>query len=775
MNKKKGILLLLVSVFILIISCSFKARAETQLYDYYEGVDSWLSNSTSYAPDGGSFSGTPNPPRNGMRTLPDQSKTSDWDNFYDTGRYWCWFNNGSPQAARVQYDDNRWGIPHGLLCYLNDPGQHGQKYRDPSGIYNDYIAYYYVFYRRPKPKYISAQVNDAFYDGNCYWTKTGTPFTVFNKFYDPEGGNIKRSFLKIMGSGIIDYGWHNFNNTINISQASSHDPYATFIYGHDWEWDSTGDKAKFCLKINKNDASVDLYSSAQNGQGTCWHYGNDNSNTDCSSSLMEWVNNNITVKTDGEPPVIKYAPESNGKYYTGLNQLKQVVFSISDARSGCDGKTLDTKVKKNNGEWQDVGKAGYYKFPSCGTYEIRTTIADHVGNVAVKDATYKIINPVPVNGDLNVVQYDYKQDSNNYWVKPRSNFNVYTDGYFPSDYGIYPSTNYLAFAKNGSLEGSSATDISTTTGNNYIGEEYGNNFNFIGGEKAYQKIAIGNNYLCSNHVLSARNDGDKFKLFYKSAFMDSDGSIYSPDYTDSGKWIRVDGKAPTGVLNTNLDSNLHLSISATQISDNGGSGVKNLYAVVTDPKTGRSTTVNLHKDRDTFEGEEWSADSIDAYLFKSSKLKIDLYGTDNVGNTGEIGSNTVSLLTISAKIAPNPDLQGHNAYLQVTTTGYADTIKAYWPQEIISQDKAGTVFPMAKQIRQEPIHNDSFTYLLPLTTPLTMNENGKLRDPYTIVVEADNKDNGDKAQTTVQLDVEDNVLDGVKTEIIGTGYDRDSK
>ena len=129
-------------------------------------------------------------------------------------------------------------------------------------------------------------------------------------------------------------------------------------------------------------------------------------------------------------------------------------------------------------------------------------------------------------------------------------------------------------------------------------------------------------------------------------------------------------------------------------------------------------------------------------------------------------------MTISAKIGPNPDLQGHNAYLQVTTTGYADTIKAYWPKEIISQDKAGTVFPMAKQIKQEPIHNDSFTYLLPLTTPLTMNSDGKLRDPYTIVVEADNKDSGDKAQTTVQLNVEDNVLDGIKTEIIGTGYDR---
>lgn len=133
---------------------------------------------------------------------------------------------------------------------------------------------------------------------------------------------------------------------------------------------------------------------------------------------------------------------------------------------------------------------------------------------------------------------------------------------------------------------------------------------------------------------------------------------------------------------------------------------------------------------------------------------------------------TVEDLGIRGQISPNPAAQGQQVTFDITTTGNAKYLKIYIPDEISKLDKKETAFPIAKTIVEEQNHNEKITYYLPIDTMLTLDKNGvRIRPAYQIPVEAQ-KANGMKKAITLYLDVKGNVLDGIRTEIIGTGQDR---
>lgn len=133
---------------------------------------------------------------------------------------------------------------------------------------------------------------------------------------------------------------------------------------------------------------------------------------------------------------------------------------------------------------------------------------------------------------------------------------------------------------------------------------------------------------------------------------------------------------------------------------------------------------------------------------------------------------TVEDLGINGRLYPNPAAQGQQVTFDITTTGNAKYLKIYIPVEISSLDKRGTAFPITKTIVEEQNHNEKITYYLPIDTPVTLDSNGnRVRQPYEIPVEAQKAD-GTKKSITLYLDVKGNILDGIKTEIIGTGQDR---
>ncbi|MCD2345099.1 hypothetical protein [Clostridium guangxiense] len=133
---------------------------------------------------------------------------------------------------------------------------------------------------------------------------------------------------------------------------------------------------------------------------------------------------------------------------------------------------------------------------------------------------------------------------------------------------------------------------------------------------------------------------------------------------------------------------------------------------------------------------------------------------------------TVEDLGITGQLYPNPAAQGQQVTFDITTTGNAKYLKIYIPNEISSLDKKGTAFPITKTIVEEEHHNEKIAYMLPINTPVTLDSNGnRVRQPYVIPVEAQ-KANGTSKSITLYLDVKGNILDGIKTEIIGTGQDR---
>lgn len=402
-----------------------------------------------------------------------------------------------------------------------------------------------------------------------------------------------------------------------------------------------------------------------------------------------------------------------------------------------------------------------------GSYQVR----EKVQNLDSKRWSYYYIRNllvkslIPINASLEVQQYDYKENDNNYWVRPNSVFGVYTNGYFPQSYGIYPSRTYVLFAQDGNMIANSGREYADLTGHYSYGVDYMNHFNFLNnGDKAVQSSLDGNNYLSDVHQLSAKNDGDKFELYYTNSCITN--KEYSATYQNSKKWIKVDGKAPTGVISYGVNGET-VNICGADMTDNDGSGIKEVDSIVTDPDTGKSMKVNLHKKDDL---DNWETGSFDAYaLAQGDKVNIKTYATDNVGNTALLEDKTIDFLTIKATLTPSSAKQGQQVIFTINTTGYAKYLYIYPPEDITSQDKVNT-FPLYKEIKEEPIHEEKINYIIPLTVPQTYTTDGRRRQPYTIRIDA-KKSNGRTVTTNVQLDICDNVLSGIKTEIIDTGQD----
>ncbi|WP_234121509.1 RCC1 domain-containing protein [Clostridium hydrogenum] len=135
---------------------------------------------------------------------------------------------------------------------------------------------------------------------------------------------------------------------------------------------------------------------------------------------------------------------------------------------------------------------------------------------------------------------------------------------------------------------------------------------------------------------------------------------------------------------------------------------------------------------------------------------------------------TVESLKLVGTLYPNPAEQGQQITFDLTTTGYAKYLRIYLPNDITSRDTKGTTYPIEKTITEENIHNEKINYILPINTPVTLDSNGaRVRPPYEIPVQAE-KENGAMKAINLYLDVKGNVLDGIKTEIIGTGQDRNN-
>lgn len=528
-----------------------------------------------------------------------------------------------------------------------------------------------------------------------------------------------------------------------------------------------------------------------------------------------WQVSNETINIDGTPPDINISPESANVYSSKSIYIK---LTATDLGSGMqyysytifkNGVAVQNSGNIYAAEHSNIAAGSQFVQPTSslynpvggqftsnydteansiitstsilsgevvlnepGIYKVKVTSVDNLGNTFTKTSNiYQIINSIN-NDNLNVVQYDYKQDDNNYWVRPNSTIGVYTDGYLPDIYGVYPSRTYLALARDGMLNSNTSRQYADINNHYHTGSEYLSDFNFLNnGNKATQSSANGNNYLSTIHHLTAKNDGTKYKLYYSNSFIDNTGTEYIQNYSDSGKWLHADGIAPgfddvsNSVVDTkvstiiNIDSKLNISGNVYNLSDIG-SGVNSVYAKVY-PTGEESQTKILPL---ALNNGEWSLSSTDGYsLFKSADINVDIYTKDNVGNIGKIKSERFNLLTVTAQIVPYgqqnftgiPILEkGQKAILKIYTTGYPDTLNITFPASLSTLDSS-----LNKTININPQAN--------LETDVVFNVPRSIQDSqYTVIVKAINSSSGVTKETDPQFNVNSDIFNGLRTTIL---------
>lgn len=384
--------------------------------------------------------------------------------------------------------------------------------------------------------------------------------------------------------------------------------------------------------------------------------------------------------------------------------------------------------------------------------------------------TVNIVAPIPHTGSLSVTKYDYKESNNVYWVKPNSIFGIYTDGYFPSTYGMYPTRTYVLFAKDGTFNSStSARQYSYLTGKAKYGSEYDTNFNWdsTNTDLAQQFVLNGNNYLKATHHLSAKYDNTAYKLYHTTSYINST-EFYNP-FVDSGIWLKVDGTAP-GFLdssNTVIDSNVQISVNLDTVNLNLNASVNNLYdngsgiaSVYANIYPGSNKAL-LKKYNFTNVNGSWTLNLSDLYsIFNSDTVTVDIYTVDNVGNVGLIKSQVFDLLTVRAYIVPYDDpsfdgvptlMKGQKAILRIYTTGGANKIKIEFPLALYNLNNA-----LNDVLNITPASCSYGEYIF--NVPLNAAD-----DSYQVTVTAIKDITNSQRSCYPQFLVQDSILNGIKT------------
>lgn len=519
--------------------------------------------------------------------------------------------------------------------------------------------------------------------------------------------------------------------------------------------------SKYFVEDN-NSMNAACYDAYANNTGTIIETNNDDNALSITLPLVNDSNNNLiapTAQFTVSSPVL-------------INQTLTYNDTSHVNQSGASIINRDWKWSTDGLVWNNFWQPASFSTP--GTYYIEEQVED--SNELYSEwciQKVKVIVPTPVNDNLTVDQYTYKQDDNTYWVKPGDTFGITTRSYFPSDYGIYPSKTYLMLAKSNNSDTDAAPQEWDSISSKYdFGSMFNNELTAAGNNVAVQNQINGNNYLNALHQFTAKNDGSIFNLYSKSGYLYG-MTEYSNSYTNSGKAIKVDGIAPgydsiydyqTGTVDSNvstnaaLDDNLMLNLSVNNLFDKG-SGVNAVYVKLY--PTGQESNAKQLSLRLENSNGDWDLNNIDAYaLFKSADINIDFYAADNVGNVGKIGNIKKNLLTVRAEIAPydTPDFsgvptleKGQKAVLKIYTTGYADTLNITFPKELT--DKDNSLNKTMKIVPQAHAETDVI-----FNVPRYIDEK-----QYTVKVLATNSVNNTTKEADPQFNVNDDILNGLRT------------
>jgi hypothetical protein len=655
--------------------------------------------------------------------------------------------------------------------------------------------------------------SNEYKDDYTYWVKTNNPFTVkvsgWVENYS-DGCGIKNEYALVRPYSV--YNWNKlraFDSRIDQSKANyvnqSNFGMGTNTYNTSITYD-TGSWARkttesqvesyFNLKIVNDGEDYDISPIVRVQKG--------NSELD-----SEWGINGVRIRSDGKAPTFESAyitdvtPFGYDVVLEGLDDndgsgVNHIEFPTWTTPNGQDDITWDKVVYESSYVRYHVNIKNHNNENGV-EYKTHVYIYDNVGNYTVKELSVVVPNPYPTNGKLEMKKYDFqeyedlndngKKDSNEplkpvYWVKPESEFGIYTDGYFPSNYNIFPTRTYVLYAKDGAFDlSNSPRQYADEYGQSTFGDEYDKYFDSTSWDPAEFKMQDDRNYISHTHLAQVKEDRygkiHKFKLYYTNTYWFEEKEYYDK-YVDSGKWLNIDGIAPTGNGLVEIDyKTLNMTITANDIKDDG-SGVNSVWAMIF-PYDSDSTSEN-NADIADFKGiSEYKNDKVmerklnrisngeyrltlNAYddAFKSEMVKVVICAKDNVGNKSIIKEENVDLFTLKARIVPlnnmdysstNPPTleEGQAAVLIMEVTGEAEELKIVYKginEHDKTLDKTIKIVPVQKYKRVD----DNFI------VPLYCGE-----DRYTVEVVAYRQ--GKKRNASPEFIVSDSVLNGIKTRV----------
>lgn len=462
-------------------------------------------------------------------------------------------------------------------------------------------------------------------------------------------------------------------------------------------------RAEYNVSINSNSQKIYLFPLLRIYQDG--DYYND-------SKIMresQWweYDKSVTVISDGDPPV----SDSGTVDMPNINTLYTELINCNDYGSGVDNSSATVIVHNSantvSNSYKLSRSSSYENFSatidmSSGTFSsyygpliADFYVSDNVGNRKLQaSANFTKVDPKPINDNFKMIKYDYKQDDYNYWMKVGNEFAVYNDGYLPDIAKEYPTRNYVLFDKDGlnSLS-SSGRQYATTMGSSTWGDEYSTYFQMTENTYADEILKDGKKYLASTHYLKGLMDKTAFLMRHCTTYL-FNGKEYYNGYKSSDMWIRFDGRPPTGnpAINFNSDT-LNLGIDMYNVSDNGGSGIKKVWAEVYPPDDYyNKQTFDFHE---TAEKGHYKINSFNLYdMFNSKSIDtdyavVDIWLEDNVGNQIKVKSEEYELFTVKAVVVPynKPDYEpseeevpltiprGQTAILKIKTTGGAQELQ----------------------------------------------------------------------------------------------------
>lgn len=308
------------------------------------------------------------------------------------------------------------------------------------------------------------------------------------------------------------------------------------------------------------------------------------------------------------------------------------------------------------------------KAPEVGEYNISMTMnkdGKDFGN-ALNKSIY-VYDLLPIGGTLKVEKYDYYDGNNTFWTKSNSQVKIYSDGYFDTRTGLYPSENEVLYGN--------TSIISTINGTSSSGVDL--EFTELQtSAKAIKKVSNNKNYLQSTQTFKIDPNAfdKKYNLLFRSNYEGNRGQV-----KDSGVILGIDNIAPDGEVDIENDLTA-LNVVLSDVVEEG-SGIKRVWVEYTTDKNKTPVLRDMKSENDKY------INTIPLNIFANNPdeeleyVKVEVKAIDNVGNERSISSELVEMFSVKATIervlAPNAPIfrAGEKGIIKIELKGNVDKLK----------------------------------------------------------------------------------------------------